>query len=186
MEQDQQQNPAELIGRFERCPNFPKTPEGIVFLAQGLAQAARTTGIDATDIVDACAAIGRFCPTDHELLNVARNIRDRRQTEAESKRNRTAEWERQYGKPEPYDWKAETSKIMADASEYWRKDRKILDLMRKTAAAHGIKLKKLSHSTWFSMQVWAQEKVGLPVTPEQRKEMNRIGIVFDGARWQDA
>lgn len=167
-------SPLDLIERFSRCQNYPRTVEGIQFLAQGLVHAQQTTGIEMEVIVGHCATISQYCPTDHELLNVARSIRDERLREAESRRDQTAEWERQYGPAKPYDWRSEAASIMPAAREYWRKDKQRIELMRKKAREGGFNLRKLSYPQWFALQVKCQREVGLPVTSEQEKELRRI------------
>lgn len=161
----------ELIGRFARCAKYPEDLDGINFLAEGLERAAKTTGVAMADIVDACTAISQYCPTDADLLTVARGIRDERARDEEAKRNRTAEWKRQYGKPEQFDWKAEAAKIMPAAKIHWEKDAQMLKLMRDKARERHTTLAKMGHWDRMTLRIECQEAVGLEVTPEQRREV---------------
>ena len=165
-------DPLELVTRFLRCGNFPKDRTGIQLLAQGLVKAAQLTGVSMAEITERCANESEFCPTDHDLITVGQEIRADQLREAESKRNQTAEWEREYGRPQTYDWRAEAAKIMPQTKEYWAKDRKMLALMKSKLG--GRPFAKVSYPEWFRLQVWAQEQVGLPVTPEQRRELTRL------------
>ncbi len=166
--------PGDLIECFSRCANFPRTVEGIQFLAQGLAKASSDTGVPMQVIVDACAKASQYCPTDHELLNVGRNIRDELQRQIESKRDLHAEWERLYGPAKAFDWKAEAAKIMPAAKEYWAKDKEAIALMKREAIKRSTTLQKMGYQERFKLHMWAQEQVGIPQTPEQTKELARL------------
>ncbi len=174
----------ELVARFSRCERYPEDKQGINFLADGLERASESAGVSMLEIVEACAAISRFCPTDAELLTVARNIRDEHRREEESKRDQKAEWEKQYGKPEPFrfdagssakgfDWKADAARIMPASKEHWSKDAAMLKLMHARAKERGIKLEKMGHHDFLTLQVECQEIVGIEVTPEQRRAIGR-------------
>ena len=63
-----------VIEAFSRCSNYPKERVGVLGLAQGLAKAARVTGVSARAIVERCAEISQWCPTDMDLMNVAREL----------------------------------------------------------------------------------------------------------------
>src|ERR1017187_130178 len=71
-------DPLDLIGVFARSSNFPKTKEAVQFLAQGLSKASKASGVEMSDIVDRCAELSGFCPTDHDMLKVAEEIRVQR------------------------------------------------------------------------------------------------------------
>jgi len=66
--------PEELVITFSRCANYPKDRAGILALAQGLVKASRITGVPMRAIVDRCTEISQWCPTDSDLLSVAREI----------------------------------------------------------------------------------------------------------------
>ncbi len=88
MEQEKfedERTPLDMIECFSRCANFPRTVEGMQFLAQGLVKASRQTGVAMQTIVDACAAQSQYCPTDHDLMTVAAEIRAERKAESTPK-----------------------------------------------------------------------------------------------------
>ena len=71
----QPRDPVQIVTEaFSRCSNYPKEQAGIFGLAQGLVKASRITGVAQEAIVDRCADISKFCPTDADLLSVAREI----------------------------------------------------------------------------------------------------------------
>jgi len=112
---EQQATPFELIATFQRCPNFPKDELGTIALAQGLAKAARETGVEMQAIVERCCEISKFCPTDADLLVVARDI-SRLQAVSEGSYDSMAgagnhapadqrrAWEKAYGPPKRFEW----------------------------------------------------------------------------------
>jgi hypothetical protein len=163
------QTPEELVARFGRCSNYPRDKAGVQFLAQGLAKAADATGTDMKDIVDRCSELSEFCPTDYDLLTIASEIKAARRAQAEAKRDRTAEWARECGPPSPFKPNAE------DISENGRiaqeKRKRMIILMREDCKSKGINIKKMSHQAAMRLQIWAQNQVGIEVTPEQRREV---------------
>ena len=139
--------PEELVASFSRSSNYPKDANGIQCLVDGLVKAGETFNIPLKDIVERCLEISTFCPTDYDLLAVADNLRYERQRAAEAKRNQTAEWEKQYGKPEPFSgWEAEAAKIMPAAAKYKAREAELWK-----------ELRKLYPSTWPSWGVLATE-----------------------------
>ncbi len=64
----------DIIERLSRTKNYPRDINGLNFLAEGLTRAAGSTGVDPSRIVKACAAASEWCPTDADLLSVARDI----------------------------------------------------------------------------------------------------------------
>ena len=69
------EDPVQLVNEaFSRCSNYPKESAGIFGLAQGLSKAARATGVAMRAIVGRCAEISQWCPTDLDLMNVARDL----------------------------------------------------------------------------------------------------------------
>jgi hypothetical protein len=82
----QTEDPVQLVTEaFSRCSNYPKESAGIFGLAQGLAKAARVTGIAMRAIVERCAEISQWCPTDLDLMNVARELQPGRESVRPSK-----------------------------------------------------------------------------------------------------
>jgi len=67
----EEKSPEELVGTFSRSPNYPRDKEGVLFLAQGLAKAAKASGIAAAAIVARCQELSAFCPTDYDFQQVA-------------------------------------------------------------------------------------------------------------------
>ena len=63
-----------LVSRLERTAGYPRSDDGVEFLARGLQKASATTGIKEARIVERCAEISRYCPTDSDLLTVAKDI----------------------------------------------------------------------------------------------------------------
>ena len=64
-----------VVQAFSRCSNYPKDRTGVLGLAQGLRSAADRFGVEMPAIVAECAESSNFCPTDHDLLEVARALR---------------------------------------------------------------------------------------------------------------
>lgn len=65
----------ELVARFQRCRNYPKDDAEIERMADTLERAARTYEVTAEAIVRECLSSSEFCPTDADLLSMARGIR---------------------------------------------------------------------------------------------------------------
>lgn len=63
-----------VVAHLERTQNYPKTDEGIDALARGLKHASDSTGVGAGRIVEKCAHESKFCPTDYDLLVVAKEL----------------------------------------------------------------------------------------------------------------
>ena len=124
------QTPMEFLSRFQRCKNYPRDEEGILALANGLEAASRHTGITMADIVERCATSSDLCPTDYDLLTVAKEIKIQRAAAEEATRDRHAEWKKQYGPPQPYDWQSEAAKIMPAASRSNERQRKMWAALR--------------------------------------------------------
>jgi hypothetical protein len=144
---------------------------GQIGLAQGLKLASDRFRIPQEDLIAQCRELSAFCPTDADLLKVAAEMFRVREDQAEASRNREAEWRRQYGKPEPFDYKAEAAKISAHGREAWRKRAKMLTLMRQECTRRGKALGKLGAGEHMQLQIWAQQQVGIEVSPEQAREL---------------
>ena len=75
--------PEELVVAFSRCQNYPRDPEGVLFLAQGLRRVSDSEGVPMQAIVDRCLMTSGFCPTDWDFVNIAKDIKhDSKRTEA--------------------------------------------------------------------------------------------------------
>jgi hypothetical protein len=71
----------ELVERLSRTQNYPKDKSGLNHLAEGLIYASDTFDIPGSEIIAECAQVSNFCPTDHDLIAIARNLgqaRDRK------------------------------------------------------------------------------------------------------------
>ena len=103
----------ELIARLSRTKNYPKDEPGLVFLAEGLMRAAAETGANPQQIIMLCATTSEWCPTDLDLMTVAKQIRDEQRRAQEAlEPSIEHQWRQQYGAPKPFDWKAlDTEKI---------------------------------------------------------------------------
>lgn len=64
----------ELVSKLDRTINYPKEYPGIVGLATGLKKASDLLKVGAGLIVDRCAETSQFCPTDADLMQIARDI----------------------------------------------------------------------------------------------------------------
>ncbi len=70
----------ELVMRaFSRCQNFPKERVGVLGLAQGLQGASDKFMVPMSSIIAACVRESTFCPTDHDLMNIARGMQPDKQ-----------------------------------------------------------------------------------------------------------
>lgn len=93
----------ELVTKLDRTINYPKEMPSVVNLARGLQKAADTMMVSASLIVEKCAEASQFCPTDADLLTVARELRD--ENRRKNQPDVTKEWQAMYGAPKPFDWK---------------------------------------------------------------------------------
>jgi hypothetical protein len=66
-----------FVGQLSRTINYPRDPEQIVAMAQALIRAAEATNVEADQIIRECAETSQYCPTDRDLLSVARDIKER-------------------------------------------------------------------------------------------------------------
>ncbi len=96
-----------LIARLSRTKNYPKDEDGLTFLAEGLMRASAETGAPGQQIVMVCATTSEWCPTDADLMTIAKQIRDEQKRAQEALQPSVEnEWRRTYGPPQPFDWKA--------------------------------------------------------------------------------
>ncbi len=136
----------ELIGRLSRTKNYPKEPAGLMFLAEGLMRACAETGAPGQQIVMICATTSEWCPTDADLMTVAKQIRDEQKRAQETMAPSVeSEWRKVYGPPQPFDWKAlDIPKLKATKARE-------KELYRQIKAAHPEEL------TWAGMIAAARE-----------------------------
>ncbi len=145
-EQEPGETPEEIVTRaFSRCQNWPKERLGVLGLAQGLRRASDRFAIPMNDIVLRCAEASQYCPTDADLITVAREMRDTIRRGAESKVDVTAEWQRQYGQPQDFNWQQiDHAKV-----------KRVKDRERELLAA--IKAKYPQELSWAGMALAAAE-----------------------------
>ena len=60
---------------FSRCPNFPKDQIGFDGLVKGLRDSAKRFKVSESAIIAECVETTQYCPTDYDLINVARSLR---------------------------------------------------------------------------------------------------------------
>jgi len=97
----------QFIARLSRTKNYPKDEAGLVGLAEGLIRAAAATGANPQQIVMVCATTSEWCPTDFDLMTVAKQISDEQKRAQEAlEPSLEQQWRKEYGTPKPFDWKA--------------------------------------------------------------------------------
>ena len=64
----------ELVSELSRTRNYPKDDNGVMGLAKGLIDASERSQVGAGRIIERCRLDSEFCPTDHDLLMVAREL----------------------------------------------------------------------------------------------------------------
>ncbi len=98
---------------LQRTANFPKDEAGSLALVHGLIRAAEKTGVAMDAIVEECCSSSRYCPTDADLLVVAKDLArckavaegkfDSMGNAANSvKADTVDQWRKEYGKPVPF------------------------------------------------------------------------------------
>lgn len=84
-QETEENGPEELVVRaFSRCQNYPKERAGVLGLAQGLRSASDRFLVPMSVIIAECIESSTFCPTDHDLLEVARALRQSEKPEKHS------------------------------------------------------------------------------------------------------
>ncbi len=103
----------EIVARLSRTKNYPRVEAGIVHLAEGLMRAVEATGANPQQIVMICVTTSEWCPTDFDLMTVAKQIRDEQKRAQEALQPPVEEqWRKTYGPPKAFDWKAlDTAKV---------------------------------------------------------------------------
>ena len=74
---DDQGDPEDLVQAFAACSNFPKDRAGILALAQELRRASDDFHVPMAKIVRECGDSSSWCPTPHDLRNIAGEMRDK-------------------------------------------------------------------------------------------------------------
>ncbi len=64
----------ELVKKLGRTRHFPQDDAGLECLARGLQNAEQKTKIGAGRIIERCATTSEWCPTDAELLTIAKDL----------------------------------------------------------------------------------------------------------------
>ncbi len=103
----------QAIARLSRTKSYPKDDDGLTFLAEGLMRASAETGANPDQIIMICATTSEWCPTDHDLMTVAKQIRDEQKRAQEAlEPSVESQWRKKYGEPKLFDWKAlDTEKV---------------------------------------------------------------------------
>ncbi len=75
--EEQRGNSADEIAAraFSRCQNWPKDRIGISGIAEALERVSKRFGVPMERIVTECAESSAYCPTDADLINVARSLK---------------------------------------------------------------------------------------------------------------
>ena len=97
----------ELVGRLSRTKNYRKDEVEVGYLADGLMLAVNETGANPEQIIMICRTTSEWCPTDHDLMTIGKQIRDEQKRAQESLEPSVESlWKKKYGEPQPFDWKA--------------------------------------------------------------------------------
>lgn len=118
-----------LCGAFSRSHNFPQEETAFIALVNGLMRASKITGISPSDIVEECLQISKFCPTDFDLLSVARDMAGPARVGSEigkddesDKRAYQSVWQavpvRQDGSPDYVEWTANCIKLAIMSNDF--------------------------------------------------------------------
>lgn len=113
----------DIAKRFSRCPNYPKNPSEVVIFVEAIGKAVDRYGVDPEGLADRCLGLSQFCPTDFDLLTVAKEMREEVKRAEDAQRNRVAEWRREYGEPQPLKVSFDRQKVRRD-EELWRQLRR--------------------------------------------------------------
>lgn len=154
--------PEDLIPKFSRCANYPRTPLELRYLTMGLARAAGKTGIPMEEIIEECLVSSEYCPTDHDLLTVATYLKQQRDRSKKSTVNQEAEWRKQYGPSKKFDLAKEAAAFARPACGRWFENRQLLD---KLAAHFGAEWGKREIS-WREL-FEAKKALGFALTPSE-------------------
>ena len=156
---------------FSRCSNWPEDRDGQIGLAEGLKLASDRFHVTEEALIARCREISAFCPTDADLLRVASDMFTASENAKEANRDRESEWRKQYGNQQQYDWKVEAAKISANIKSHREKWRQMEKLVRAERQRQNRPMKSITPGESLQLQLWAQQQVGIEITPEQRKEL---------------
>lgn len=158
------------IQRFARCQNYPRGEEAQTLFADAVATASQETGVPIHEIIDRCLKISQYCPTDFDLLNVARDLKEERnrpiqdQAEREKLARWKAEMERDGLKPlQP----AEFLSAYDGAKARLDQD---LKMMKEAAERLGVPLSQLYTKSWGQIYA-AMKDLGYKLNGAQQEIM---------------
>lgn len=77
-----QEDPESLVQAFAACGNFPKDREGVLHLAQELKRASEDFHVPMETVIRECHDISQWCPSPHDIRNVARELHERAKPKA--------------------------------------------------------------------------------------------------------
>ncbi len=167
----------ELVSKLSRTGRYPTTSEGVDGLARGLQYASDSTQIGAGRIIERCAQISEWCPTDADLLTVARDLQREDAVAAGTydsmgnAPNRAvpiAELEKIYGPPQKVNVSAEMKTLGAKAQNrhkiMWAKIRKHLRLSPREDWPSWEKCAAVARELGYDdyAQRWEESQVGSP------------------------
>lgn len=170
--------PLHLISGFQRCMNYPKDELGLLALAKGLQRAAMVTQVGMAEIVDACMAISMYCPTDAELMVVAKNLREDR--ERDNRKSARSQWHAEmraiYGEPRPFSIEEQINEPVFWAAVKVEKERQRVMWQRLyehfSAKYPGLPRWKLWARVSWRAIYRQMTAMGEELTPEQRRVMD--------------
>ncbi len=103
-----------LLHHLSRSVGYPTEMKAFTGLVNGLVNAEKITGVAAERIVERCASLSKFCPTDYDLQQVAKDMARCDAVAAgtfDSLANAgnavvdSSKLRATYGEPSPFDWK---------------------------------------------------------------------------------
>lgn len=172
---NEQEDPLGLVRLFSRCAHYPTTEETLLAFADGLVMASDITGIPMQEIVDQCRLISANCPTDRDLLTVARDIRAQRDRQAEEQANAAkieqwkADLKRDGLQPEP---QRPIAPQMTRGQQRLAEDRRI---MQEVAVRLDCPFSQLYKKSWGQIYA-AMKDLGYKLNGEQERMMGGITI----------
>lgn len=79
--------PEDLVSAaFARCTNYPKDRAGVLGISQGLRTASEKYNVSMNAILRECTNTSVFCPTNLEMLNIARSLNPPEETKQENRK----------------------------------------------------------------------------------------------------
>jgi hypothetical protein len=173
-----------LLLHFQRCQNYPRGNDAeaaLIVFAEALEYAQNSTGIPAAEIVERCRKLSEYCPTDHDLLSVAHEIKAERLQAAEQKQEqrRRQEWaeelKREGLEPQRPGQSFSTALQEADPYQEWHANaKKKLDedarIMHEVAERLGVPFTQLYKKSWGQIYV-AMKELGYKLNGAQQEIM---------------